>query len=433
VFAACSHASDDQMKKTKINDVLSSIGTKFNLPQDVREIADLRSEVTETDLEIVTRNHDECCFPNVRQSGDTVQTIPLENITTSLMQSQTGRCCRGEIPVVKIYTPSRAEVDENDRPKAPSPAAVGVGLSRHDWFMGEVFSQRGILSKNLPASTWARAVPACSPMERSDFAPCRVQISSSHDKVSDSRKRNNATAPNDCIREAEILHRPCFGSNSDGLPESICEAAQLAGRNVIAWVTLDRSCDRGLDCGCCYYSLFPFYYLFPLLALFGFLSLAISALVFALIARLLYRYSRGNRYWILTDSDLREVSDGVLTAAISLPSITRCRITTRGKGCLDRHVALSSTICVETASDEDKERSIGASDLAECKWFIREVLNQRNCMKCNQCDGLSIVEMDGVVGRSMSNRVEELSELLESGLLTQSELDEKRREGVNSI
>jgi hypothetical protein len=33
------------MKKKKANDVLSSIGTKFNLPQDVREIADLRSEV----------------------------------------------------------------------------------------------------------------------------------------------------------------------------------------------------------------------------------------------------------------------------------------------------------------------------------------------------------------------------------------------------
>jgi hypothetical protein len=394
------------------------------LPAKMNDIKGQYWILTETDLITVTRNHDECCFPNVRQSGDTVQTIPLENITTSEVQSQQGHCCGGEIPMVKIYTPCRVEVDENDRPKAPRPAAVGVGLSQHDWFMREVFSWRDIV-KNPPAG--ARAFQTCSPMERSESPASHTQISPGLNNVficNESEKQNKTTMTHD-LREAETPQTSCFGSDSAGLPESVCQAAQLAGRHVVAWITHDRSCDRGLDCG--WFSLYIFYFLLPFTAwcplVLGFLSLPVYLLMFTVIAIPLYRNSRGNRnlHWILTDSDLREVSDGVLMATISLPTIARCRITTRGKGCLDRHVALSSTICVETASDEEKERSIGASDFAECKWFIREVLNQRNHMT------------DGVIRRPKTNRLRELSELLESGLLTQEEFGEKHREVFNSV
>jgi Short C-terminal domain len=43
------------------------------------------------------------------------------------------------------------------------------------------------------------------------------------------------------------------------------------------------------------------------------------------------------------------------------------------------------------------------------------------------------VQMDGAIGHPATNRLGELSELLESGLLTQAEFGEKRRDVLNSI
>jgi Short C-terminal domain len=174
------------------------IGSKFNLPQDVLDVAGLRSAViawtavdpdlkgdvachtfcnsfdkylipclwphlvlcfpclclkwvnaendvlsqvwilTETELKIVSMGYDTCLLPGLYQSGDTVKTIPLENIVDcGVKQSGRGLFNMFVMPEVYIDTANCGGRDEHE--------ATGVALAEHQLFIQEILNQRDVV------------------------------------------------------------------------------------------------------------------------------------------------------------------------------------------------------------------------------------------------------------------------------------------------
>lgn len=119
--------------------------------------------LTATELKVVTKDHDGCCFPECIKTGDSVQTIPLDSIVDCGSSNARNRCVNlWHTPLSKLY------VDTKGHNTWSPHKACGYGLAHHDWFVREVLNRRDILvsgKQSLNASSDG-AVVATPAMER---------------------------------------------------------------------------------------------------------------------------------------------------------------------------------------------------------------------------------------------------------------------------
>jgi hypothetical protein len=134
--------------------------------------------LTETELKIVIKSHDRCCFPNCVKSGNILKTIPLENITDSGLVSKATGCvvgCTGDVPSIYIDTASS---------NGQAHEATALALAGQEWFIREILNRRDIVKQGrgmvagvaLPIDTSSyfaapTLVPTAIAMERGGTNP----------------------------------------------------------------------------------------------------------------------------------------------------------------------------------------------------------------------------------------------------------------------
>lgn len=96
-------------------------------------------------------SHDTCCVPGCWRTGDTVKTIPLENITDCGIREPGTGCvgkCAGSLPIMYVDTAS----DLGSLPDQHE--ATAIGLADYQWFMEEILNRRdaikGFVRSNYP-------------------------------------------------------------------------------------------------------------------------------------------------------------------------------------------------------------------------------------------------------------------------------------------
>jgi hypothetical protein len=105
------------------------------------EIASTYWILTETELKIVTKGHDQYCFQGCVQSGNIVKTIPLENITDcGLVSKSTGCVARftGDLPSIYVDTA---------RSNGHAHEATGLALADQEWFIQEILNRRDVVKQ----------------------------------------------------------------------------------------------------------------------------------------------------------------------------------------------------------------------------------------------------------------------------------------------
>lgn len=175
-----------------------------------------------------------------------------------------------------------------------------------------------------------------------------------------------------------------------------------------------------------------------------------------------------NQYWILTETELKVVtmdhdtccipgcvSSGNQIKSIPLENITDCGINAKGSGCLNQCAVDLPTIYVDTASSGPASREAVGVGLFQSHDFVQKILQQRSIVK-----GTGTVEMTGATAtatpvipsytigdrgettavntgsntnKSAEDRILEAKQLLEKGLITQEEFENKRRAIIESI
>jgi hypothetical protein len=95
--------------------------------------------LTETDLKIIVKNHDDCCFPGCYHVGDAVKSIPYENITDCRATSPAKGCFGGHAAIPTIYVAAVKNAD------GPCHGVVGHGLAGYDWFATEILVRQKAL------------------------------------------------------------------------------------------------------------------------------------------------------------------------------------------------------------------------------------------------------------------------------------------------
>jgi hypothetical protein len=124
--------------------------------------------LTENELKIVSMSFDQCCLPGCFQSGNTVKSIPLENITDCGVGARGNTCgnqCVGDLPNIYVDTASAKEGHE----------AEAVALAGHEWFISEILNRRDIVKQGggaaVPMHSYSAPAPAMATvvaMERGD-------------------------------------------------------------------------------------------------------------------------------------------------------------------------------------------------------------------------------------------------------------------------
>jgi hypothetical protein len=240
----------------------TNVGTKHNLPEHVRAVAGLRNEViawttldpehegdiegyafchsfgpllvhmiilspclcaaciglskksknqywilTENELKIVSMSYDQCCFPGCFQSGNTVKTIPLENITDCGMHTIGNACgnqCVGSLPSVYVDTASSREGLHE---------AEAVALAGHEWFVRETLNRRDIVKQGGGA-----AVPI-----HSTFAPTPVMATAVAMERGDTTRRSAAERINEItqLHQSGILTNEQYEKKKQDIVDSI--------------------------------------------------------------------------------------------------------------------------------------------------------------------------------------------------------------------
>ncbi|KAI2488654.1 hypothetical protein MHU86_25708 [Fragilaria crotonensis] len=92
--------------------------------------------LTETELKVVDKDHEDCCIPGCCTSGDSVRTIPLDSITDCKSDDARNGCgslCCTPMSTVRVYSKG---------PYGP----VGKGLAHRDWFVHELLNRRDIIN-----------------------------------------------------------------------------------------------------------------------------------------------------------------------------------------------------------------------------------------------------------------------------------------------
>jgi hypothetical protein len=236
------------------------------------------------------------------------------------------------------------------------------------------------------------------------------------------------------------------------LPEHVRLAAGLRGE-VITWTQLDPNLENKVGRYACCRTVGPFLVLpcfWPhLLCLWPCLWSGATSVANA--AR--------SQYWILTEQELRIVTldhdrcfipgcfkSGVNCKAIPLENITDAGLDAIGTGWMNKCAVDLPTIYVDTASSGSgstangvvKHEATGLA-LANYEYFIRQILDGRDAHKTGYRSGPSAMSMQRVDndvyvgGKSPAERIADIKELYESGILSQQEYDQKRKEIISSM
>jgi hypothetical protein len=107
--------------------------------------------LAEQELKVVSLDHDICCH---YRSGDTVKTIPLENITDCGLDARgsgVGNNCTGDLSVIYVDTASSGGKN------GTSHEAMGLGLQNVEWFLQEVMNRRDVVKGAPVAQSMLRA------------------------------------------------------------------------------------------------------------------------------------------------------------------------------------------------------------------------------------------------------------------------------------
>ncbi|KAI2488663.1 hypothetical protein MHU86_25717 [Fragilaria crotonensis] len=238
---------------------------------------------------------------------------------------------------------------------------------------------------------------------------------------------------------------------NESLPQDVHEMAALRNE-VIAWTSFDPAFARDVGAYACCRAFCPF----PISFAPCFLPLMLIFWPCFCCAKSDFENKIQNQYWILTETELKVVTkdhDGCLPGCIKaggsvqtipLESITDFGSNNARSGCGNSCCKPLPMIYVDTASfvtnEWSPEHEAMGYGLARQDWLIREVLNRRNNVKgnhsLNSCEGAVVVapvmERGGST-RSAADRMKDITELHNSGVLTREEFLEKRKDIVDSI
>jgi hypothetical protein len=228
------------------------------------------------------------------------------------------------------------------------------------------------------------------------------------------------------------------------LPEHVRQVAGLRGE-VITWTKIDPDLENQLERYACCRTFGPLL----VLPCFWPHLLIIWPCLWSTAANI--ENTALSQYWILTEQELRIVSldhdsccipgsakSGVTCKTIPLENITDAGIDAIGKGCLNKCAADLPTIYVDTASATVGHEATGLA-LANYEYFIRQILDSRDAYKAAQRSGpstMSMVRADNVGyadGKLPAERIANITELLNTGILSQQEYDQKRKEIISSM
>jgi hypothetical protein len=189
-----------------------------------------------------------------------------------------------------------------------------------------------------------------------------------------------------------------------------------------------------------------------------------------------------SQYWILTETDLNVVTKhydlcwycipgcnqvGDDVKSIPLDSLSHCKTNEKPNGCMDWCTEPPPTLL---ATSEDGQSVVGYG-LAHQDWFIREILNRRDVIKGRRSPNHQVPTHRSIpkyelptgrimpdhklpVGRSIptavasviatpvmergstkstADRIKDIADLCESGILTHEEYTKKRQEIIDSM
>jgi hypothetical protein len=135
--------------------------------------------LTENELKIVSESHDQCpCVPGCFQSGNTVKSIPLENITDCGVQARGngfGKRCAGDLPIIYVDTASAKDGHE----------AIAVALARQQWFIREILIRRDYVKQGQGAALLTHSTSAA-------LAPVMATASAVMERGGDTTHRSAA-------------------------------------------------------------------------------------------------------------------------------------------------------------------------------------------------------------------------------------------------
>lgn len=233
------------------------------------------------------------------------------------------------------------------------------------------------------------------------------------------------------------------GGDHANVPPHIVEAAGLRQKEIVAWTYLDpansgKICPAVCRTGTWLFLRRPCY-----------LPIILPCYVkHCIVAETKAR----STHWILTKQDLKIVildySVGCCTSGVELKTIPLVSISNAASYVRCRGVP--STI-VTVVGPDLKSRLTGAAGaygLMDHEWFIQEILNARDAAKGGVAvaeavaEAVACNEVSGVCSQSMERddnptsaqqRLRQIIELRDTGLLTCEEYDKKRQEIISSL
>jgi hypothetical protein len=240
-----------------------------------------------------------------------------------------------------------------------------------------------------------------------------------------------------------------ISATKHNLPEHVRQVAGLRG-DVITWTQLDPNLENKLEQYACCRTFGPL----VVCPLFWPHLLILWPCLWSAATKV--ENAARSQYWILAEQELRIVSldhdgccipgcvkSGVNCKAIPLENITDAGLDATGNGCINACAGDLPTIYVDTASSGSTASGVGheATGLALANYesFIRQILDGRDAYKAGHRSGPSAMSMQRVDnagyvgGKSSAERIADIKEFLESGILTQQEYDQKRKEIISSM
>jgi Short C-terminal domain len=230
--------------------------------------------------------------------------------------------------------------------------------------------------------------------------------------------------------------RPHNVGTSHNLPEEI--RARLGGSSVVAWTTLDEAYAPTLGQTTCCLTCGPLMIcpcFWPhLIILSPCLCMAKTALDVTI----------RNTFWILTEQDVKIFvrsanyagccyKSGDTLKSVPLTQITDCGIQAPTQGCCGDCVKSIPTIYIDTASvREGQQHEAVGYGLAGYEWFVAAILRQRDSRNITPITAIA-TPMERGEPETVERRLEQISNLLERGVLTKEEYERKRQEIIASI
>jgi hypothetical protein len=324
--------------------------------------------LTETELKIVhicTTNH---FVHKIKLSGDSVHTIPLDNIAACGVKPTNWYRF---LPHIYVEV---SETIENEFRKIDSiKTTVGPALAGQDWLAQEILHRRDTLQ-----ATGGTANGTVS-----------IALPSSNKHSLSAR----------------------FGT-MDNAPDKLLQwAAQQGQCRIVAWTTVDPPKMHEI----CLHILLQAFAL-------CYMVFGVSVLSSPMIVYMLERYVNGHtllpllaplligfifpwilvawvncrfdalkdNYWVITETDLCVLRKWhprfSFERKIPLLSISRCIVTAKGHGWLDRRDASFPSVFVGTTGKSNVEFAIRGFALVESMWFVQQVLEQRDAMRSLQAE-----------------------------------------------